>query len=413
MRTDITSCPDDLLEPLGPIDTGTHGLVLLPEMEPCLRALERAIASAERRIHIECYIVKGDRFGNWLAKMLIPAVRRGVDCKLLYDALGSEESDPKFFEELRGYGIDAQIYRGAKVLLKGSAPLPRDHGRVIVIDDTAFTGGFAIRDEWLPKRRGGAGWHDVSIQIAWGPVVEDFESVFQTRWNESTSGDGPCDIETGDKYPDLELVADCPEHATLVYDHHRRAIRRAKHRIWFENSYFFPPPAMLQEIADAAKRGVDVKVIMPRESDLPLIEQAARAEYPEWIKHGLRVFEYGRCMNHSKMTIVDDDFCTIGTFNANVTSMAMANEVNVFVRNKAFVALAAEHFCRDLEFCDEVDAAVVLERPLLEQVRDRLKADALNLGDMVFGPSDRGRDIERDNHPAADRESEPCRPSRS
>ncbi len=413
MRTDITSCPDDLLEPLRPIDTGTHGLVLLPEMEPCVRALERALVAAKRRIHIECYIVKGDKFGLWLEKMLIRAVRRGVECKLLYDALGSEESDPQFFEELKGHGIDARVYRGSKMMLKGSGPFPRDHGRVIVIDDTAFTGGLAIRDEWLPKRRGGKGWHDVSIQIAWGPVVEDFEKVFDTRWRESLGEKTLCDIETGDKYPDLELVADCPEHATLVYDHHRLAIRHAKHRIWFENSYFFPPPAMLQEIADAAKRGVDVKVIMPKDSDLPLIEQAARAEYVHWIEHGLRVFEYGRCMNHSKMTIVDDDFCTIGTFNANPTSMALANEVNVFIKNKEFVALAAEHFVRDLEFCDEVDPDEVRNRPLLEQVRDRVKADMLNVGDLFFGPSDRGRDIEGEKHPAADRESEPCRPSRS
>jgi cardiolipin synthase A/B len=422
VRTDISSCPDDLVEPLPPIDTGTHGLVLLPEMEPCVRALERALAGAKRRIHIECYIVKGDAFGLWLEKMLIPAVRRGVDVKLLYDALGSEESDPKYFEDLKAHGIDARIYRDTHAMLKGgSGPFPRDHGRVIVIDDSAFTGGLAIRDDWFPKRRGGKGWHDVSLQILWGPVVEDFEKVFQTRWQEGIGEHTPCDIETGDRYPDLELVADCPAHSTLVYDHHRRAIRRAKHRIWFENCYFFPPPAMLQEIADAAKRGVDVKVILPKESDLPLIEQAARSEYPEWVKHGLRIFEYGRCMNHSKMTVIDDDFATVGTFNANATSMAMANEVNVFVKDKKFVALCAEHFCRDLEFCDEVDIAEVLKRPLLHQVRDRLKADALNIVDLVAGPHDRGRDIEKNKHPAAKRESEqqdaresePCRPSQS
>lgn len=413
MRTDIDSCPDELIEPSPAIDTGTHGLVLLPEMEPCLRAFERAIASAKRRIHLECYIVKGDAFGEWLARMLIPAVRRGVECRLLYDALGSEGTDPKFFEDLRGYGVDVREYRGPRVAFKGRGPFPRDHGRVFVIDDSAFTGGLAFREEWLPKRRGGKGWHDITIQIAWGPVVEDFEEVFQIRWRESHGEQGPCDVETGDRYPDLELVADCPAHKTLVYDHHRRAIRNAKHRIWFENSYFFPPPAMLREIVAAAKRGVDVKVIMPRESDLPLIEHAARSEYVEWIRHGLKIYEYGRCMNHAKMTLVDDDWCTIGTFNANTTSMALANEVNVFVSHKPFVAVAAEQFERDLEFCDLVDPEEVKKRPLLEQVRDRLKADLLNVADIFVGPNDRDRDIDSDQHPYADPSSDPCRSSQS
>lgn len=396
MRTDVRSCPDDLLEPMHPIDTGTHGLVLLPEMEPTLRSLERAIAKAKRRVHIECYIVKDDAFGQLLAKWLIPVARRRVDCKLLYDALGSEEANPKFFEDLRGHGIDARIYRGTRTMLRGGGPFPRDHGRVFVVDDQAWTGGLAIREEWLPKRRGGKGWHDASIQVAWGPVVEDFERVFRTRWRESFGELDACDVETHDKYSDLELVADCPKQATLVYDHYRRRIQAARKRIWIENSYFFPPPAMLQEMVDAAKRGVDVKVIMPADSDLPAIERAARSEYRDWIEHGLRIFEYGRCMDHTKMAVIDDDWSTVGTFNANPTSMALANEVNLFVFDRRFAQVVAEQFERNLEFCDEVTLEQLAERPLYEQVRDRLHADVLNLGDLVFGPHDRGRRIDKE-----------------
>jgi cardiolipin synthase A/B len=232
----------------------------------------------------------------------------------------------------------------------------------------------------------------MSVMVAWGPVVEDFEKVFQTRWSEADGKEDACDVRTRDKYSDLELIADCPKHATLVYDKHRERIRTARTRIWLDNAYFFPPPAMLQELADAAKRGVDVKVIMPAESDLPAVEKAARSEYVEWIRHGIRVYEYGRCMNHAKVAVIDDDWSTVGTFNANPTSMALANEVNLFVYNREFTAIMAEQIQRDLDQCDEVDPEEVKRRPLLQQVVERVHADALNVGDLIFGPHDKARE---------------------
>lgn len=385
---DDKSCPDDLVEPPAPVDTGTHGLVLLPEMEPTVRSLERAFAAAKRRVHIECYIVRDDRFGTWLVDRLAEAAGRGVEAKLLYDPLGSEETAPAFFAEAARRGIDVRPYRGPQVVLSSGAPFPRDHGRIFVVDDAAWTGGIAFRDEWLPARRGGEGWHDVSLQVAWGPVVEDFEHVFQTRWREAVGDDVPCDVHTGDRHRDVQLIADCPRHATLVYDAHRRAIRAARRRIWMENAYFFPPAAMLKDLVEAADRGVDVRVMMPADSDLPIIEGAARAEYASWIRHGIRVFLYRKCMNHAKLAVIDDDWCTVGTFNANPTSMAMCNEVNLIVFHRAFVEAVAGHFASDLAHCEELAAEALERRPLLVQATDRVRADLLNLGDLAFGKRD-------------------------
>lgn len=420
MAGDADSCPDGRLEPPPPLDTGTHGLVLLPEMEPCVRALERAMQGAQRRIHLACYIVEGDAFGAWLEELLVPAVERGVECRLLYDAVGSQASDHRFFERLAARGVETRAYRGLKAMLRGSTFFPRAHGRIFVIDDSAFTGGLAFREEWLPRNRGGRGWHDISLQVAWGPVVLDFERLFDAFWRESVGAYTPVGVDTGDRYPDLELVADGLFHTRLVYDHLRQAIRRARNRIWIENGYFYPPPAMRRELMAAAGRGVQVRVIVPRECNLMLIGQAARAESVEWIEAGIHVFEYHPSMNHAKMAVVDDDLCTIGTFNANLTGVAMATEVNVFVRDRRFVALCAEHYRRDLALSVEVDPELVRRRPLLERARDRLKANVVDLGTYLLGLRDRHPDAERERHADAERDRptacapgcEQCRGSR-
>lgn len=384
--SEVQACPDERPDPPPPIDTGRHGLVLLGGMEPTLRSLETAFARAARRLYIETYILSHDRMGQWLVEQLLAAMRRGVDVRLLYDPLGSQETDPQFFERLRREGLTMRAYRGPSVVLSTAAPFPRDHGRVFLVDDQAWTGGMAFRDWWLPVDRGGDGWHDVAVQVAWGPVVEDFARVFETRWREALGEGTPGDVETHDAYSDLELVADCPNHQAKVYEHHRRRIRHARRRVWMEHAYFFPPPAMLQDLVDAARRGVDVRVMMPEKSDLPSVSDAARHEYETWIHHGIRIFSYTRCMNHAKVALVDDDWCSIGTFNANPTSMALANEVNLFIYDRRFVDAVAAHMEHDMTHCFEVDPQHVRKRSLFEQVRLRLRNDILNLGDLVFGP---------------------------
>src|SRR6185436_10963869 len=116
------------------------------------------------------------------------------------------------------------------------------------------------------------------------------------------------------------LIGDTPNRQTRVYDCYRWAIQSARRRVFIENAYFFPPPALLLDLYAAAARGVDVRIILPGASDLPIMQRAARAEFGSWIDHGLRVFEYQPCMLHSKFAVVDDDWCTVGTFNANATS---------------------------------------------------------------------------------------------
>lgn len=373
-------------EPEASIETAAHRVTLLPGMEPMLRSFERAVRAARERVFVECYIVRHDEMGHYLGDLLASAAARGVRTRLLYDPLGSEKTDPSFFEGLRARGIEVRAYRDTSIPQLRVLSLPRDHGRTMIVDDVAWTGGAAWGREWLPLARGGSGWHDVCVSVQ-GPAVSDFERVFHHRWLEAEGeAEVPKDYCTGDKYSDIELLADTPERSCLVYERHRDQIRRAKERVWIENSYFYPTAGMTQDLKNAAARGVSVKVILPGESDLPSMKNAAVADAAEWLEAGIEVFEYMPCVLHSKFALVDDDWSTIGTFNANPASVVLVNEVNLVVKDRGFVGRVAELFERDLRGSLPMTREQVAARPFIEKVRDRITAGAFNALDTAFGP---------------------------
>jgi cardiolipin synthase A/B len=368
------------------VQTGHHGLTLLAGAEMLYQAVFADLAAAQDAIDIECYIVSSDRMGEELRRALAAARRRGVQVRVLYDPLGSQHTDEAFFAELRRLGVVVRSY-GKLPRLSGAGILgPRDHGRVIIVDRVAYTGGAAWGEQWLPRRLGGRGWHDLCCRVD-GPVVEDFRRLFEERWGEAVGEHEPVDLHTEGKYPDLALVADTPRRShSLVYREHEDAFLRARRRIWVANAYFYPPAPMLDALTDAADRGVDVRILVPGESDLPLIERAARAEYREWLAAGLRLYEYAATVMHAKYVVVDDEWGSIGTFNANPTSVGMANEVNLVFHDRAFVAAMAEQYEQDLADSDPVTAGDLARRPVAQRVVDRLAAVVFDAANLIWGP---------------------------
>jgi cardiolipin synthase len=367
-----------------------HHLVLcdMPEM---LDVLYRDIDAATTRIDIESYIYASDEFGSTFAERLCKARQRGVRVRVLYDPLGSQKAEASFFETMCGRGVEFRPYRPAWVSLGSGKLAPRDHGRIFLVDNVAATtGGAAWAKQWAPSDQGGDGWHDINIRCA-GPVVDDFARLFEQRWDEAEGkGKAPRDFDTRDKYPDLRLVGDTPrKDESIVFDAHVERICAAERRIWMANAYFLPPPPMLRCLVEAAKRGVDVKILVPGESDLPIIRRAMRAEYRAWMEAGMEIHEYQGVVMHSKYAVVDDDWCSVGTFNANSTSLGAANEINVFVTRPDFVATCARQFEKDLGKSKRITPEMARDRSFLQQAMDQAANDVFALVDLVLGPSDR------------------------
>jgi len=375
------------MDPSRAINTGTHELRLMPDMRLLLDNVYQAIGAAQRRVLIECYIVSSDLQGVELFRVLSAAASRGVRVQVLYDPLGSQNTDPGYFEQLRSAGVEVRSYgeraRGPGGGLMGS----RDHSRVILADGVAFTGGAAWGEQWLPIERGGRGWHDVCCRFQ-GPCVTDFERLFDQRWEEANDQPGdPDSYDTGARYPDLRFVADTPSRdESLIYEAHLAAFRVAARRIWIENSYFYPPPAMVEALREAVVRGVDVRILLPGESDLPTIQRASRAEYKTWLEHGFQLFEFVGTVMHAKFAIVDEGWSTVGTFNVNPVSVGLSNEVNVFVFEAQFVAAMATQFELDLARAKRVTMDDVEARTIVQRVRNEASKELWNTIDGIWGP---------------------------
>jgi cardiolipin synthase A/B len=351
-----------------------HELTLLAGMTRALEAMISDIDNASRRVWIESYIVRDDLLGRKLADALGRARARGADVRLLFDALGSKNTAPEFIDALRAIGIDARPYRAIPVF--PFRLFPRDHSRIVLADDVGYTGGSAWGDEWLPVEEGGKGWHDVCLRMR-GPCVEELARIFGERWKRWRAGELPSDPSViVAPHADLTVVSDLAQGADCIVDFVAAAVRQSKRRVWIENSYFFPPRAFLDELAAAAKRGVDVRILLPGESDLPICTRAARGEYRDWLGLGLRIAEFRRTIMHAKIAVVDDTFCTVGTWNINPTSFACSHELNVFVHDAAFVRQVAKQMASDFDESEWVTVDSVRRWSLLLRAWRALAARA-------------------------------------
>lgn len=331
--------------------TAANQLTLVSGTSQILDAMMRDLTHAHRRVWIESYIVRDDHLGSLLARELGAARLRRADVRLLFDALGSKRTSSRFIDTIRESGVLAEPYRPLRPFLVDL--FPRDHARIVLLDDVAYVGGSAWGDEWLPKCDGGEGWHDVCVRLE-GPCIADLERIFQQRWLHRATSDAAPPESAIEQHADTTIVADLAQGARRIYEAHVEAVRRAKTRIWLENAYFFPPTRLLTELIAAATRGVDVRVVVPGKTDRRWLHRAGRGEYARWLSGGLSIFEYRGTMMHAKIGVVDDSWCTVGTFNINPVSMSCTNELNVFVRSPRFVSTVAAQILHDAEQSEPV-----------------------------------------------------------
>lgn len=359
--------------------------VELLDMPGFLRAIERQLETATTRILVETYIFRSDRFAPLVGERLAAAAARGVRVCLLFDGSGSREGDPRYRRSLEARGVQVRPYRKTGQRLGRLSLAVRDHSRMLVIDDIAYTGGYAFADPWLPVDRGGQGWHDLSCQVR-GPLVEDFIELFERRWAEAL-GLQPQDFDTGARHPDVRLISDGPLGRPVLEDAHLEAFASARERIWIENAYCYPSPRFIDALARAARRHVDVKLLLSARSTLPIVARAARAAYRRWLRSGLEIFEYQPTVMHGKVALVDDTWGTVGTYNANPVSVRMSLELNVLCRQPAFLAALSRQLERDLGDSRQVTLQSLGERGARQRLGDRLHELALKGVAAALGTS--------------------------
>lgn len=364
-------------------------LTLLRDGSRVFPAMLDAIAAASREVLLEMYWLDDSPVAQKVLGAMAERARAGVTVRVLYDAIGSlGASDTRF---------DALIRSGGQVVeFNPIAPWrrrfrlrwieQRDHRKILVIDGAvAFIGGLNIGLPWMPREEGGGGWRDDVARIE-GPAAEKARTLFYETWRQQ-GGACPGDVTWTPHKPFRETARDALHAASLgrgeveVLGHdawsarmliRRRYlshIRRATQRILIANSYFLPDGAVRRGLEKAARRGVEVRVIVPRESDVPAVAWATRALYTRLLKAGVHVHEWLGPVLHAKTALIDA-WATTGSYNMDARSWRYNLEANVATDDPDFVAQVERSLREDLEGSEEVDLAQWQRRPWSERLRE-------------------------------------------
>ena len=324
----------------------TRLLVDGPEVFP---AMLEAIRRAERWVHFENYIIRDDATGRLFAAALAERARAGVAVRVLTDWLGSRGLGRRLAAELRSAGVEFRRFNPPRILdLLGNAA--RDHRKLLVTDaGTAIIGGLCIGDEWAgDPARGVQPWRDTAIQMD-GPVAMALDHAFEQTWT-LTGGVIPPAHHLGE----FDAAGEA-EVGVVIGEPRRARIQRivellaagAVDRLWITDAYLVAPRSLFQSLLDAARGGVDVRLLVPGSSDLPLIRNLTRIGYRALLQAGVRIFEWDGPMLHAKTIVVDGAWCRVGSSNLNPSSLIGNYELDVLLHDPRLGAQLEAQFRRD------------------------------------------------------------------
>ncbi len=321
----------------------------LPDSAAALDAMLALIASARRTVHFENYIIRGDRTGRRFAAALADKARAGVRVRVLYDALGSIATRPRFWRELRRSGADVRAFR--PLLTSGPFEvLSRDHRKLIVVDGReAMLGGLCIGDEWAgDPERGRLPWRDTMVAVC-GPAVAALDGSFARVWA-SAGKPLPPDAfaPAGEPCGSTALrVIDGAPAQSRAYRAVQLLAAAAEERLWITDAYLVAPPPLYASLVDAAKSGVDVRLLLPGTSDIPIVRNFSRIGYRDLLRAGARIFEYRGPMIHAKTLLVDREWARVGSTNLNISSLLGNYELDIVAECDSLTEALAAQFRHD------------------------------------------------------------------
>jgi cardiolipin synthase A/B len=317
-----------------------------------------AIAAAERAIFFESYIIANDPIGRQFVAALAERARAGVRVRLLYDWLGTRSSSA-LFEPLVDAGGEVRAFNPPRF----DSPfgwLTRDHRKMIAIDGrVGFVTGLCVSAKWLgDPARGVDAWRDTGIAIR-GPAVAELERAFAQVWAESGGTRIPlAELTPSETIPEagdmaLRVIASAPSSAGL-YRLDQVVAVGVRERLWLTDAYFVGLTPYVQALCAAARDGVDVRLLVPGSSDLPIVSRISRAGYRPLLEAGVRVFEWNGSMLHAKSAIADGRWARVGSTNLNIASWLNNYELDVAIEDQTFAEQMAAMYEDDLMRSTEI-----------------------------------------------------------
>jgi cardiolipin synthase len=342
-----------------------NGIRLLKDAAENYPAWLEAIRAATRTIHVEMYIIHEDDQGRLFADALIAKAQAGVRVRLIYDWVGGFSNTSRgFWKRLRDGGVDVRCYNAPHF----DSPigwLSRDHRKVIVVDGTiAFVTGLCIGQAWVgdPARRREP-WRDTGVEVR-GPAIADIEDAFADTWAATgdplaaedqppgRAGEAPQSGGTGEGVA-IRVVATVPNTAGL-FRVDQLVAGLARRTLWLTDAYYAGTTPYVQALRAAAEDGVDVRLLVPGSSDVPIVSPLSRAGYRPLLEAGVRVFEWNGSMLHAKTAVADGRWARVGSTNLNITSWLGNRELDVIIEDEPFAKQMETMFEDDLGHATEI-----------------------------------------------------------
>ncbi|MDR2871509.1 MAG: cardiolipin synthase [Xanthomonadaceae bacterium] len=310
-------------------------------------AILAEIATATDHVHLEYYIFDPDHTGTRFRDALAERARAGVKIRLLLDAVGSARIDRRFLRPLTDAGAEVVWFHPIQLFRPFKRPWLnlRTHRKIVVVDGrVAFIGGINITDEENEQLRDDA-YRDLHMRLQ-GGIVRSIQLVFVEDWIYATGqGRDRFDIsrlwpaETSDTrnghITAQTLISGPDTEWETIHRLHIAAIEKAQKRAWLVTPYFVPSEAARMALTSAALAGLDTRLLVPKRSDSPFVTLAARSYFDELLKSGVKVYEYGPRMLHTKALVVDDDLCIVGSANFDQRSFKLNFEISILLQDHA------------------------------------------------------------------------------
>ena len=336
---------------------GGNKVELLIDAEAHFAAWLAAIRNARQRVLLENYIIRDDEVGHAFLDALTERARDGVFVAVIVDWMGClGQSGSSFWKPLRAAGGQVRVYNPPQ-FGHSLGWMSRDHRKQLVIDGRqGFLSGVCISAKWLGHAaRPIPPWRDTGVALR-GPAVAELEAAFADSWNASGGSplalaSPPGEAPAGDVA--MRVIATQPA-TTGMYRLDQLIAAMARRSLWLTDAYFVGVPPYVQALSAAARDGVDVRLLVPGTSDIPVVASLSRSGYRPLLKAGVRVFEWNGSMLHAKTAVADGQWARFGSSNLNLASWLSNREIDVAIEDGGFAAQLAAQYERDLQNATEI-----------------------------------------------------------
>lgn len=314
------------------------------------------IGKAEHHIHLDTFIIASDPLGQIVADALIDKARQGVEVRVIYDDVGSWKTKNRFFDRMRAEGIEVYAFMPVRFPVFTSKVNYRNHRKICVIDgEVGFIGGMNVAKRYVKGIKQLA-WRDTHVKIT-GAAVYGLQRAFLVDWFFVSR-----ELITDHVYYPASKVAENDSLIQIVTSSptslwpeieqgYVRVLTSAKQYVYMETPYFLPTDPILFAMRTAALSGVDIRLMIPYETDTKIVEWASRTYVLATVKAGVRVYLYKAGFNHSKLLVADDSIATIGSTNVDFRSFENDFEANAFFYDKKIALEVKDIFLKDQEEC--------------------------------------------------------------